>query len=54
MNDAQGAITAHLKLAEGEPYALLLPKALAPFTPAAGSPQARQYLRQMEAVFTDG
>ena len=39
--------------AKGGPYAPHLPEELASFAPAEGSPQAQQYLRQMEAVFRD-
>jgi len=39
--------------AKGGPYAPHLPEELAPFAPAEGTPQASQYLQQMEAVFAD-
>ena len=39
--------------AKGGPYAPHLPEELAPFAPAEGSPEAPQYLRQMEALLAD-
>ena len=39
--------------AKGGPYAPHLPEELAPFAPAEGSAEARQYLQQMEALLED-
>jgi hypothetical protein len=39
--------------AKGGPYAPHLPEEFASFAPVEGSPQAGQYLQQMEAVFGD-
>jgi cupin fold WbuC family metalloprotein len=39
--------------AKGGPYAPHRPEELAPFAPAEGSPEAPQYLLQMEAVLAD-